>query len=470
MLLTITTTHQPATDLGYLLHKNPARVQSFSLSFGKAHIFYPEATPERCTTALLLDIDAVHLVRGRDRSVALEQYVNDRPYVASSFLSVALAEVLGTALNGRCSAMPALAETSIPLQAGLTVVPCRGGEEFLKRLFEPLGYTVQVTPHILDEEHPEWGMSSYFTVTLAATCRLSDLLAHLYVLVPVLDDDKHYWIGDDEVEKLLRHGKGWLETHPEREHIAYRYLKHKHTLARDAIARLISEEKVVQEEEEAAEESPVAEEIVVGERQERQNLHALRLQAVLAALRESGARRVLDLGCGEGRLLKLLLQDKAFEHILGVDVSYFALELAQRRLHLDRLPPKQKERIALIHGALTYRDKRLEGYAAAAVVEVIEHLDQARLAAFERVLFEFARPATVIVTTPNAEYNVKFATLHAGKFRHKDHRFEWTREEFTNWATRVAEQYRYTVRFLPIGPEDEAIGAPSQMGIFHVMS
>ncbi|HYL44894.1 MAG TPA: 3' terminal RNA ribose 2'-O-methyltransferase Hen1, partial [Ktedonobacteraceae bacterium] len=318
MLLTITTTHQPATDLGYLLHKNPARVQSFSLSFGKAHIFYPEATPERCTAALLLEIDAVHLVRGRDRSVALEQYVNDRPYVASSFLSVALAEVLGTALNGRCSAMPALAETSIPLQAGLTAVPCRGGEEFLKRLFEPLGYTVQVIPHILDEEHPEWGMSSYFTVTLAATCRLSDLLAHLYVLVPVLDDDKHYWIGDDEVEKLLRHGKGWLETHPEREHIAYRYLKHKRTLARDAIARLISEEKVAQEGEEEAEESPVAEEIVVGERQERQNLHASRLQAVLAALRESGARRVLDLGCGEGRLLKLLLQDKTFEHILGV--------------------------------------------------------------------------------------------------------------------------------------------------------
>src|SRR5258706_9971412 len=242
MLLTITTTYQPATDLGYMLHKNTARVQSFSLSFGKAHIFYPEATLERCTAVLLLDIDAVHLVRGRDRSVGLEQYVNDPPYVASSFLSVALAEVLGTALNGRCSTKPALAEASIPLQAALTVVPCRGGEEFLKRLFEPLGYTVQVTSHILDEEHPEWGMSSYFTVTLAATCRLSDLLAHLYVLVPVLDDDKHYWIGDDEVEKLLKHGKGWLEKHPEREQIAYRYLKHRRSLARDAISRLMVEE------------------------------------------------------------------------------------------------------------------------------------------------------------------------------------------------------------------------------------
>src|ERR1700694_4520478 len=412
MLLTITTTYQPATDLGYLLHKNPARVQSFSLSFGQAHVFYPEASSERCTAALLLDIDPVHLVRGRQSSAGMEEYVNDRPYVASSFLSVAISQVYGTALNGRSAQRQERTAARLPLQAQLVVLPCRGGEGFLKRLFEPLGYTITATPHLLDEKHVDWGRSSYFTVTLEANCRLSDLLTHLYVLIPVLDDEKHYWIGDDEVEKLLRHGKGWLETHPEREQIAYRYLKHRHNLARDAIARLISEEKVVQEEEEAAEESPVAEEIVVGERQERQNLHALRLQAVLAALRESGARRVLDLGCGEGRLLKLLLQDKAFEHILGVDVSYFALALAQRRLHLDRLPPKQKERIALIHGALTYRDKRLEGYDAAAVVEVIEHLDQARLAAFERVLFEFARPATVIVTTPNAEYNVKFATLH----------------------------------------------------------
>jgi 3' terminal RNA ribose 2'-O-methyltransferase Hen1 len=271
MLLTISTTYQPATDLGYLLHKNPAHVQSFTLSFGQAHIFYPEASNERCTAALLLDIDSLHLVRGRDRSIALEQYVNDRPYVASSFLSVAISEVLGTALNGRCTSRPELAEARIPLQATLSVVPCHGGEGFLKRLFEPLGYTLMITGHTLDEERPEWGMSSYFTVTLEATCRLSELLAHLYVLVPVLDDDKHYWIGDDEVEKLLRHGKGWLEIHPERQQIAYRYLKHKHSLARDAIARLVVEEKVDQED--TLEEAPVVEEVIVGEKKERLDLH-----------------------------------------------------------------------------------------------------------------------------------------------------------------------------------------------------
>lgn len=460
MLLTITTIYQPATDLGYLLHKHPSRVQSFSLSFGQAHVFYPEANSERCTAALLLDIDPVHLVRGRRSSASMEEYVNDRPYVASSFLSVAISEVYGTALNGRSTERQELAETRLPLQAQLVVLPCHGGEGFLKRLFEPLGYTVTATPHLLDEKHVDWGRSPYFTVTLEANCRLSDLLTHLYVLVPVLDDDKHYWIGDDEVEKLLRHGKGWLETHPEREQIAYRYLKHKRDLTQDAIARLTAEERPNQD---AIQASAAAEEEAI---EEHINLHQQRLGAVMAVLHSSGAKRVLDLGCGEGRLLRMLLQDKAFEQIVGLDVSYRTLEIARERLHIERLPPRQKQRITLIHGALTYRDRRLEGYDAAAVVEVIEHLDSSRLAAFERVLYEFAKPGTVVVTTPNAEYNVKFETLPAGKFRHKDHRFEWKRAEFQTWAASVAERFGYTVRFLPIGPEDPVLGAPTQMGVF----
>jgi 3' terminal RNA ribose 2'-O-methyltransferase Hen1 len=259
---------------------------------------------------------------------------------------------------------------------------------------------------------------------------------------------------------LLRHGKGWLETHPEREQIAYRYLKHKRDLTQDAIARLTAEERPNQD---AVQASAAAEEEAI---EEHINLHQQRLGAVMAVLHSSGAKRVLDLGCGEGRLLRMLLQDKAFEQIVGLDVSYRTLEIARERLHIERLPPRQKQRITLIHGALTYRDRRLEGYDAAAVVEVIEHLDSSRLAAFERVLYEFAKPGTVVVTTPNAEYNVKFETLPAGKFRHKDHRFEWKRAEFQTWAASVAERFGYTVRFLPIGPEDPVLGAPTQMGVF----
>jgi 3' terminal RNA ribose 2'-O-methyltransferase Hen1 len=466
VLLTVTTTHRPSTDLGYLLHKSPFRVHSFDEVFGKAHVFYPETAPERCTAALLLEVDPIGLVRNRRRPSGearkLEEYVNDRPYAASSFLSVAIARILGTALSGKSKERQTLADTPLPLEARITVLPCRGGENLLRRLFEPLGYEVSAVGHLLDEKFPEWGESPYLTVTLKATTRLKDLLTHLYVLIPVLDDDKHYWVGDAEVEKLLRHGEGWLREHSERELITNRYLKHQRHLAREALNRLIGEEEPAPDEiaetharEEEAIEKPIS-------------LAEQRMGAVMTVLRSSGAKRVLDLGCGEGRLLRELLKDKVFAEIVGMDVSHRALEMAARKLRLEELPSIQKERIRLIHGSLTYRDKRLAGFGAATVVEVIEHQDPPRLAAFERVLFEFARPQTVVVTTPNVEYNVKFETLPAGKLRHRDHRFEWTRAEFQAWATAMAERFGYSVHFLPIGPEDPIVGSPTQMGIFTI--
>ena len=189
-----------------------------------------------------------------------------------------------------------------------------------------------------------------------------------------------------------------------------------------------------------------------------------RLETIAAMLKESGVRRVLDLGCGEGRLLHLLATHPGFEQITGMDVSHRALEIASRRP--ERLASQQRERVSLIQGSLVYRDQRLSGFDAAAVVKVIEHLDPPRLAAFERVLFEFARPATAIVTTPNREYNVRFETLPAGQFRHPDHRFEWTRGEFREWVQRVAERFGYTARIVLLGAEDGAVGAPNQMAVF----
>jgi 3' terminal RNA ribose 2'-O-methyltransferase Hen1 len=464
MLLKISTTHRPATDLGHLLRKNPARAQRFELNYGRAHVFYPEATEERCTAALLLEVDPVGLVRNRrgpaGEGRTLEQYVNDRPYVASSFLSVAIAEVFGSALSRKSKERPELVDAPIPLSATIAVLPCRGGEEFLRRLFEPLGYRVTVTGYPLDEKFPSWGPSSYFTVGLEATMPLHALLAHLYVLVPVLDNEKHYWVGDEEVAKLLRHGEGWLAAHPERELIARRYLKHRRDLVADALSRLTDESEP--DPDEAEKQQGPAEAAV----EERIRLNEQRLGAVLAALRSAGATRVLDLGCGEGQLLRDLLKEKSFQEIVGMDVSYRALEIAQDRLRLDRLPPMQRERIKLLHGSLTYRDNRLAGFDAAAVIEVIEHLDPARLSAFERVLFEFARPGTIVLTTPNAEYNVKWESLPAGQFRHKDHRFEWTRAQFQAWAGEIAKRFNYEVRFLPVGPDDPSCGAPTQMGIF----
>ncbi|MCA0458187.1 MAG: 3' terminal RNA ribose 2'-O-methyltransferase Hen1 [Chloroflexi bacterium] len=465
MLLTISTTHQPATDLGYLLVKHPDKVQTFNLAFGKAHVFYPEATDDLCTAALLLEINPVGLVRnGGAERFALDQYVNDRPYVASSFLSVAIAQVFATAMAGTNKDRAELAQTAIPLQMMITALPCRGGESVLRKLFEPLGYSLLIDRQPLDTRFPEWGESMYYTVHLSITARLMDALSHIYVLIPVLDDEKHYYVGSDEVNKLLRHGEGWLAAHPERDLIAARYLKHQHRLKREAIAQLADNDGV---DEEAEAEKHDAEEQIV---EHTLSLHEQRLGAVLAVLKASGASRVLDLGCGEGRLLSLLLKEKSFTQILGMDVSVRALETAVDRLHLDTMPPRLKERLKLIHGSLLYRDERLNGYDAAAVVEVIEHLDQPRLTAFEHIVFGFARPRTVIVTTPNAEYNVMWESLPAGKFRHRDHRFEWSREEFAKWANRVAAEHGYRVKFLPIGPENTVVGAPSQMGVFEMGS
>jgi SAM-dependent methyltransferase len=501
VLLTLTTTHRPATDLGYLLRKNPARAQAFDLTIGRAHVFYPEAGEDRCTAALLVEVDPVGLVRNRRGPAGegglLDQYVNDRPYAASSFLSVAIAEVLGSALAGQSKERPELADQPIPLRAMLSVLPCRGGEEFLRKLFEPLGYRVSAARLPLDATFPDWGESSYFRVTLEGSLPLHQLLSHIYVLVPVLDNDKHYWVGDDEVAKLLRHGEGWLAAHPERDAIIRRYLKHQRSLVTDALAQLVDESEPnpdataqTHDAEEAVLESslrssrgneaptiptsdakhgnPLSQSLLTsaatGER--TATLNEMRLGTVLAVLKSSRAQSVLDLGCGEGRLLRMLLKERQFTRIVGVDVSHRALEMAVDNLHYDRLPALQKERFKLLHGSLMYRDERLAGFDAAAVVEVVEHLDPPRLAAFERVLFECARPGTVVLTTPNREYNVQWVTLPAGKFRHRDHRFEWTRAEFQAWANGVATRFGYNVRFLPVGPEDAAVGSPTQMGVF----
>lgn len=463
MLLAISTTHQPASDLGYLLHKHPDRFQSFELSFGKAHVFYPEVGEARTTATLLLDVDPVGMVRGkrRDQSFLLGHYVNDRPYVASSFMSVAISQVFASAMAGRCKDRPELVTMPIPLSARIEVLPVRAGEGFLHRMFEPLGYTVEATRHTLDQQFPEWGESPYYSLTIHGTKTLSELLTHLYVLIPVFDNDKHYFVGEDELEKLLEKGEGWLASHPEKEQITRRYLKHRSSLYREALARLVEDEEEIEPPEDGNPRDQREESL-----EKPLSLNDQRHGVVLAALKASGARTVLDLGCSEGKFLRQLLDDRQFDRIVGLDVSVQALQRAVQRLGYDRLPPKQKDRIELIHGSLIYRDQRLAGFDAAAVIEVIEHLDPPRLSAFERVLFEFARPKTVVLTTPNREYNSMWETLPAGQFRHPDHRFEWTRAEFRDWTQGVAGKHGYSVRFLPVGPEDAAVGSPTQMGVF----
>jgi 3' terminal RNA ribose 2'-O-methyltransferase Hen1 len=475
VLLTITTTFQPATDLGYLLHKHPDRVQSFDEPSGRAYVFYPEATRERCTAALLLEVDPVGLVRGRRagsgpaEGFALGQYVNDRPYAASSLLAMALKDVFRSALAGRCDARPELAATLLPLEISIPALPCRGGGDLVRRVFEPLGWQVTVAASLLDPHIPNWGQSRYLAVTLTGTHRLAAALNHLYVLLPVLDEAKHYWVSSDEVDKLIRAGAGWLAEHPEKELITRRYLAHRRELTQSALARLAESDDTAEDDLDNATEGAV--ELIAGgsggsSPRATEPLHQLRRGAVLAAIRAAGARRVGDLGCGDGVLTADLLADRGIEHVTATDVSVRALQHAARRLRLERMTEMQRARIELFQSSLTYADDRLKGLDAAVLMEVIEHVDPPRLAALERTVFGHAAPATVIVTTPNVEYNVRFETLPAGASRHRDHRFEWTRAQFRDWAGAAAARYGYAVTYLPVGPGDPEVGPPTQLAVF----
>lgn len=463
MYLQITTSHRPATDLGYLLHKNPARAHAIELAFGTARLFFPQASEETCSAVLVLDIDPVALVRGKGAGEGLlAQYVNDRPYAASSFLAVAMGRALREALQGRSRERQALADNAIPLEVTVAPLPARGCVDLVRRLFEPLGHAITLEPIALDPERPDWGDSPYTTLRLRSITRLAELLTHLVVLIPVLDANKHYFVSDDEVDKLIARGKGWLDAHPERELIVTRYLKGRQSLVKDALSRLTAQDESEDDAEAKIDRTKkdTAEETI----EKPLRLHELRLDAVAATLKQLGATRVLDLGCGDGKLIARLVKDSQFVEIVGADVS--SLSLARAAARLDRLSEMQRQRVRLLQGALVYRDARLRGYDAAALVEVIEHIEPDRHYHVERAVFGDAAPRAVVVTTPNADYNVLFPTLPAGRFRHDDHRFEWSRAEFAAWCDRVCSQYGYRGRIEPLGDVDERYGAPSQMGVF----
>jgi 3' terminal RNA ribose 2'-O-methyltransferase Hen1 len=374
-------------------------------------------------------------------------------------LAVALGKIFRTALNGKCEARPELAARALPLEIGLPALPCRGGPDLAGRLLGPLGWTVRAEPVPLDPELPQWGDSAYLSVRLTGRLRLADALSQLYVLLPVLDDTKHYWVADAEVDKLIRAGSGWLARHPERDLITRRYLAHRKRLVLTAVGRLAEVDdtepealdNAVPDEQPGAAPPPLA---------------VRRCAAVLSVLRERGAGTVADLGCGEGTLVGQLLREPTVRRVLGVDVSHRALDRAAQRLHLDTMPDRQRDRVSLLQSSLTYADDRLTGLDAAVLMEVIEHIDPPRLAAVEQAVFGYARPGTVLVTTPNVEHNVRFAGLAPGALRHPDHRFEWTRAQFRDWAGGVAARRGYQVSYRPVGADDPEVGPPTQLAVF----
>ena len=457
MLLTINYKGKNTQDIGYLLHKNPARPQEFALNYGKAYVFYPEVSDTSTTCALLLDIDPIDLARGKAGSSGggLFDYVNDRPYVSSSFMSTAVSKVFGTAMSGRSKEKQELADTKLSLTAKIHMLAAPN-KNMIPDIFEPLGYAVAVENYQNDDKFPAWGESKYVTLTISATVLLRDLLNHLYVLIPVFDTQKHYYVSSEEIEKLLSHGEGWLKDHPKREYITGRYLNRRRGFINQALARLNEDEPEPESEE------------VQEEKEKKQTLNQTRLTAVLDEVLNSGAKSVIDMGCGEGNLTRLLIREKQLQKVSATDVSFNVLERAKEKLKIDRLHETVQEKLTLFQSSLTYRDKRFEGFDCACVVEVIEHMDVPRLEAFSRVLFGLSKPKTVVLTTPNIEYNINYENMRENSLRHGDHRFEWNREQFTTWANDICEKYSYKVTIKEIGENDEKNGTPTQMGVFSI--
>ncbi|MBR0149548.1 MAG: 3' terminal RNA ribose 2'-O-methyltransferase Hen1 [Lachnospiraceae bacterium] len=435
MLLTITYRGENTQDLGYLLYKNPARPQSVQLSMGRAYIFYPEVSDEETTVALLVSLDPLNLAKGKTGSLekGLFAYVNDRPYVASSFMTNAINRVFGTAMTGRCDSRPELAASELDLEAKIYMLPVRGNKNFLNEVFEPLGYEVKYETFCVDEEYPGWGECDCVNLMLHGKVRVADLLNQLYILIPVFDLQRHYFVNDTDVEAIVKHGENWLPSHPLAERIVRRYFKMARSLGREASERLGISVAIVDD----------------GDASQDGNgafipLDQARLEAVLDEILRCGAKTCIDLGCGEGKLIKLLLDSGKPETIAGADVVTGELKKAAERIGYERLPERQKQKVKLFQGSLMYPDERFKGYDCMSVIEVMEHIEPERLPMLEQVVFKWAAPKMVIFTTPDRRYNENYG-LYDGQMRHDDHRFEWDREEFEKWTGHICEKYGYTV-------------------------
>ncbi|PZE87272.1 3' terminal RNA ribose 2'-O-methyltransferase Hen1 [Curtobacterium sp. MCBD17_032] len=480
MLVTITTRGEAAPDLSHLLHKHPGRAQAFDLSVGTAHVFYPADTPDECTAALLVEVDAIALAKSKRYGAdaqALSRYVNDRPYASTSMLATAIGQVFRSAMGARSASRPERAAAPMDLELALTSVPSERDEHgvgLATRLFAPLGWTVEETRRQLDDTRPEWGDAATVGLRLRGHVRLADALRQLTVLLPVLDDAKHYWVGDDEVGMLLRRGEGWLAAHPLCELITTRSLAHQRGLVDDATTRLLGVDAGLDAgvpdgghaDDRSGGTAPVRTAPPADDAVGETPLYRRRAQAVLTALADVRAHTVADVGCGEGALLRHLFADRSFTTVIGTDVSPRELARAERRLRLDDVSDEQRARVRLLQSSVTYSDDRIAGLDAVVLMEVVEHVDPERLPALEASVFQAARPGAVVVTTPNAEHNVRYEHLAAGRFRHPDHRFEWTRDEFRAWAQAVGDRHGYTVEFRPVGDDDPEVGPPTQLALF----
>lgn len=443
MQLTIQASGDNVKAISYLLSKNPDNLYERNHKGHLVRLFYSKFTEEEVEVTIFVTPDPIELLQNRSNSYDITHYINDREFAVSSIFTSFVRSALGTALNGQPKEeYLKWVSYRFPFKFQFGPVASTFSDLQIKDLFEPIGYEVSISRPEIDYAIDLKEKSSARMITLSANQTLQDALRHLFVLIPVIDDYKHYFIDEKEIEKLQRYGEGWLEEHPKRDSIYRQALRFKEIYSQ--VERPSSQE---QTDEEA----------------KKVRLNDLRYGKIVEKAEIMRPKSIVDFGSGEGKLSLRLGFLEGVKEILAVEPSEIENLKAKRRFEKVKDQPNFVEPETL-WGSLFYFDERLKGKDLIILCEVIEHIDEYRLPkAMDMILHQYT-PESLIITTPNKEYNVVYDMEE--NYRHSDHRFEWTRQEFREWCHARNHQNLYELEFLGIGQEHLSQGFPTQMCVF----
>ncbi|WP_141431100.1 3' terminal RNA ribose 2'-O-methyltransferase Hen1 [Bacillus sp. 03113] len=446
MQLSVKAVGDGAKILSYLIAKNPYNLYDRDEKSNRVRLVYTVFDEKEVEVVIFVTPDPVELVRNSANAFDITQYINDREFAVSSLFCTNIRKALGTALNGKPKEeYQKWVNHPFELHMNFGPVASHLSDENIVELLHPLGYIVEIERGETNYSFELKQRSSSRFIHLKGQQTIQQALRHLFILIPVIDNYKHYFIDEHEIEKLVRYGEGWLDSHPLREYIIKQSLR---------FSELINQFPSLAKKDDEEEHSSAP----------KVRLNELRYQAVVEKIKSLSQRAsIVDFGSGEGKLSVRLSNIPDVKEVLAVEPSETAqLRAIQRfekasynQTHVSPTP---------ILGSLFYYDERLLNKDVMILCEVIEHIDEYRLPNIMKTIFREYQPKTLIVTTPNREYNEVYAMDEI--VRHSDHRFEWTRQEFKSKCETWIKNVLYSMEFEGIGLEHEEYGHPTQMCTF----
>ncbi|MCK1992095.1 3' terminal RNA ribose 2'-O-methyltransferase Hen1 [Peribacillus muralis] len=443
MQLTINASGNNVKAISYLLSKNPNNLYERKHKGHVVRLFYSTFTETEMEATIFVTPDPIELVKNTANSYDITHYINDREFAVSSIFCSLIRSALGTALNGQPKEEHAeWVNHPFSFQFDFGPVVSTLSDNQLRELFEPIGYEVSITRPDIQYSFDMKDRSSTRTVSLKGLKTLQEGLRHLFVLIPVIDNYKHYYIDEKEIDKLERYGEGWLDDHPMRDFIYRQSLRFKEVYS------IVENKKP---------------EMKKDDKESKVRLNDLRYEKIFDTVSQMHPSSVVDFGSGEGKLSVRLGFIEGVKEILAVEPSQSATLKALGRF--DKVKDKEKFVIPKpLWGSLFYYDEELKNKDVIILCEVIEHIDEHRLPKVMDTILQDYQPRALILTTPNREYNEVYDMEDA--LRHNDHRFEWTRAEFQQWCTARNHDDSYDLRFEGIGEEHVTQGCPTQMCVF----